>query len=168
MQATILLVTLLVMAGSLAVILRAVLAVDGPPLSSNVNATRVKFLWGMVIVGVFVSIASLREWPHTAPGADAMVVNITSGQWWWDTDTTEIPMGQQVEFRVTSEDVNHGLSIYDDQMRLLVQVQAMPNCTNSVVYTFDAPGIYQILCMEFCGIAHHDMTYEFEVLEASS
>ncbi|NQY59474.1 MAG: cytochrome C oxidase subunit I, partial [Cognatishimia sp.] len=90
------------------------------------------------------------------------------GQWWWDTDTTEIPLGQQVEFRVTSEDVNHGLGIYNDEMRLLVQVQAMPNYTNSIVYTFDEPGTYQILCMEFCGIAHHDMTYEFEVLEASS
>lgn len=82
MQATILLITLLVMMGTLAIILRAVLAVDGPAPSPNVNQTRVKFLWGMVIVGVVISIASLREWPHTAPGTDAMVVNITSGQWW--------------------------------------------------------------------------------------
>ena len=168
MQATILLITLLVMMGTLAIILRAVLAVDGPAPSPNVNQTRVKFLWGMDIVGVVISIASLREWPHAAPGTDAMVINITSGQWWRDTDTTEIPLGQQVEFRVTSEDVNHGLGIYNDEMRLLVQVQAMPNYTNSIVYTFDEPGTYQILCMEFCGIAHHDMTYEFEVQEASS
>lgn len=168
MQTTILLVTLVIMAASLALILRAVLATDGPSAPPTVNRTRQRLLWGMIVVGVLLSVASLREWPHPGAGGDAMVVNITSGQWWWDTDTTEIPLGQDVEFRVTSEDVNHGLGIYDPQMTLLVQVQAMPGYTNSLVYTFDAPGTYTILCMEFCGIAHHDMTYEFDVVEASS
>ena len=168
MQSTILLVTLLAMMGVLALILRAVLATEGPGPSETAPRTRTKLLWAMVVVGVILSTASLRDWPHTSAAGDAMVVNITSGQWWWDTDTTEIPLGQQVEFRVTSEDVNHGLGIYNSDMRLLVQVQAMPNYTNKVVYTFDQPGTYQILCMEFCGVAHHAMTYEFEVVEAGT
>ena len=112
------------------------------------------------------SIGSLRDWPHTQAEDDALVVNITSGQWWWDTDTTEIPMGQQVVFRVTSEDVHHGLDIYNSDMRLLVPVQAMPNYTNKVVYTFEETGTYRILCMELCGVAHHEMTFEFDVVEA--
>jgi cytochrome c oxidase subunit 2 len=168
MQTTILIVTLLAMMGVLVLILRVVLATDGPEPSANAPKTRSKVIWAMVILGLFVSVASLREWPHAQAGSDAMVVNITSGQWWWDTDTTEIPAGQQVEFRVTTDDVNHGLGIYDGDMQLLVQVQAMPNYTNKVVYTFDQPGTYQILCMEFCGVAHHDMTYEFDVVEAGA
>ncbi len=168
MQTTILLITLALMAATLVVVLRAVLATDGPPPSDAAPKTRNRLLWALILFGIILSVASLREWPHTSAGSNAMVVNITSGQWWWETDTTEIPLGQQVEFRVTSEDVNHGLGIYDPEMRLVVQVQAMPTYTNKVVHTFDQPGTYQILCMEFCGIAHHDMVYEFDVVEANS
>ncbi|WP_298920991.1 cytochrome C oxidase subunit I [uncultured Roseobacter sp.] len=168
MQTTILLITLVLMAATLALILRAVLATDGPPPSDTAPKTRIRLLWTLVVFGVVLSVATLREWPHTSAGSDSMVVNITSGQWWWETDTTEIPLGQQVEFHVTSDDVNHGLGIYDPDMRLVVQVQAMPTYTNKVVHTFDQPGTYQILCMEFCGIAHHDMAYEFDVVEENS
>jgi cytochrome c oxidase subunit 2 len=168
MQSTILLITLALMATTLVLVLRAILATDGPPPSETAPKIRTRLLWGLVVFGVILSVASLREWPHTSAGGDAIVVNITSGQWWWETDTTEIPLGQQVEFRVTSDDVNHGLGIYDPDMRLVVQVQAMPTYTNKVVHTFDAPGTYQILCMEFCGIAHHDMAYEFDVVEENS
>ncbi len=168
MQTTILLITLVLMVATLALILRAVLATDGPPSSDTAPKTRIRLLWALVVFGIVLSVATLREWPHTSSGSDAMVVNITSGQWWWETDTTEIPLGQQVELHVTSDDVNHGLGIYDPDMRLVVQVQAMPTYTNKVVHTFDQPGTYQILCMEFCGIAHHDMAYEFDVVEENS
>lgn len=165
MQGTILLITLALMAISLFLILRVVLATDGPAPSASVGKIRTRLIWGMIVLGIVVTLASLRDWPHQTAGADAMVVNITSGQWWWDTDTTEILLGQEVEFRVTTEDVNHGLGIYGPGTKLLAQVQAMPGYVNKVVYTFDQPGSHQILCMEYCGIAHHDMTYEFEVVE---
>lgn len=168
MQLTILLVTLILMAVTAWLILRNVLATDGPSAPQTAGRLRTRLLWGLVIVGVLLTIGSLRPWPHTAAGGDAMVVNITSGQWWWETDREEIPLGTQVEFRVTSEDVNHGLGIYGPDMRLVAQVQAMPGYANTLVHTFDIPGTYSILCMEFCGIAHHDMTTEFEVLEANS
>lgn len=166
MQTTILIVTLVLMAMMAILVLRALKSVDGPAASDSINATRSKFIWGMIIFGIIVSISSLREWPHKAAGEDAVIVNISSGQWWWETDTTEVPLGAEIEFRVTTEDVNHGLGIYDPDMNLVVQVQAMPTYTNKVVHSFETPGVYQILCMEFCGIAHHDMIYEFEVLEA--
>ena len=168
MQTTILLLSLALMLATLVLILRAVLATGGPDAPPTIHSTRQRLLFGLIVLGAIVSVASLREWPHKAPGHDAHVVQITSGQWWWDTDTTELPLGQEVEFRVSTEDVNHGLGIYDPNMRLLVQVQAMPGYVNSVVHTFDTPGTHRILCMEFCGIAHHDMTYEFDVVEDNS
>jgi len=167
MQTSILLVTLALMALSGAVMLRVLRAKDGPSPPPSVNKQRSRFIWCLVILGVLVSLASLRDWPHRSAGSDAMIVNITSGQWWWETDTVEIPLGQQVEFRVTTEDVNHGLGIYDPDLNLVAQVQAMPNYTNKLVHTFEVPGTYQILCMEFCGISHHDMINEFDVLEES-
>ena len=168
MQPTILAITLVIMAVTLVLILRAILPTTGPEPDADAPKMRMRLIWVVIVFGVILSVISLREWPHTDASDDAIVVNITSGQWWWDTDTTELPVGKEVEFHVTTEDVNHGLGIYDPDMRLLVQVQAMPGYTNKVVHTFDRLGTYTILCMEFCGLAHHDMTYEFEVVEASS
>jgi cytochrome c oxidase subunit 2 len=147
---------------------RAVYASDGPPAGANTNKARSVLLWGMIVFGIILSIGTLRENPHQSASPDAMVVNISGGQWWWEVDTYELPLGQEIEFRVTTEDVTHGMGIYTSDMTLVAQVQVMPGYTNSLVHTFDEPGTYQILCMEFCGIAHHDMINEFDVLEAAN
>lgn len=75
----------------------------------------------------------------------------------------ELPLNQLVEFRVTSFDVNHGFAIYDPSMRLVTQVQAMPGYVNRLRYQFTEPGKYEILCLEYCGIAHQVMKTSFTV-----
>jgi cytochrome c oxidase subunit 2 len=40
----------------------------------------------------------------------------------------------------------------------------MPGYINKVEFVFDNPGQYRVLCMEFCGVGHHDMNDEFEVV----
>jgi cytochrome c oxidase subunit 2 len=72
--------------------------------------------------------------------------------------------GVPVEFRVTSADVNHGFAIYGPDDRIVTQTQAMPGFTNRLVHTFAAPGRYRVLCLEYCGLAHHGMLAEFEVV----
>ncbi len=39
----------------------------------------------------------------------------------------------------------------------------MPDYTNRLFYTFTGPGHYYIICLEYCGVAHHVMNSEFEV-----
>jgi cytochrome c oxidase subunit 2 len=166
MQGTILLVSLLLMAAVGIVFTRTVMATGAAPAGAGAAKARTALLWAMIIFGVLVSLASLREWPHPEAGADPLVVNVSGGQWWWEIDTQEIPLGREVEFRITTVDVNHSMGIYSQDMTLLAQVQTMPGYNNKLVHTFDVPGIYRVLCMEFCGIAHHDMVNEFTVLEA--
>ena len=55
------------------------------------------------------------------------------------------------------------MGVYDADYRLIFQVQAMPGYLNRVQHTFEKPGTYQVLCMEFCGVGHHDMTAKFTV-----
>lgn len=167
MQTIILIVSLGLMAAVGVTYARAVFATDGPPAGSGANKARNMLLWGMIVFGVIISVATLRENPHAKAGPTPLVVNILGGQWWWEVDTYEIPLGQEVEFRVSTEDVTHGMGIYTPDMTLIAQVQVMPGYTNKLVHTFDDPGTYQILCMEFCGIAHHDMINEFDVIEVA-
>jgi cytochrome c oxidase subunit II len=74
-----------------------------------------------------------------------------------------VPIGQTVEFHVTSADINHGFALYDPEMHLVAQTQAMPGYTNKLNYTFSRAGTYKVLCLEYCGIAHHNMIAEIKV-----
>lgn len=132
---------------------------------SDLASRRVPLIWGMVALGVVVTFASFWSWPHAVAASDDVVtVNATGGQWYWDIDIGEVPVNRIVVFNAHTEDVNHGLGIYGPDGRLRVQVQAMPGYVNQVEYLFDEPGLYQVLCMEFCGVAHHDMIAEFNVV----
>lgn len=119
--------------------------------------------WLLVLVGLPISIWLLREAPYAASAAAPQVVNATGYQWYWELDRTEVAAGKPVEFRVTSIDVNHGFGIYDEAGKLVAQTQAMPGYVNRLTYTFKTPGAYRVLCLEYCGLAHHTMTAEIVV-----
>ena len=124
--------------------------------------------WLVIVAGVVITIATLTPWPHPTLAAtgNAQVVDAQASQWHWQLSDAELRSGEPVEFRVTSTDVNHGFGIYDSSMRMLAQVQAMPGYTNKLRYTFEQPGEYRILCMEYCGVAHHAMMATLTVLPA--
>ncbi|MCC7405251.1 MAG: c-type cytochrome [Bdellovibrionales bacterium] len=69
----------------------------------------------------------------------------------------EIPRDTLVEFRVTSLDATHGFAIYNQQGVVFAQTQAMPGYTNRLRVRFSEPGVYPVLCLEYCGAAHHMM-----------
>jgi cytochrome c oxidase subunit II len=84
----------------------------------------------------------------------------------WDSafsPTVTVPVGASVEFRVTTLDVNHGFSLYTPDGHLMAQTQAMPGYVNRLRVTFDQPGTYSVLCLEFCGMSHHRMRGVVEV-----
>lgn len=78
-------------------------------------------------------------------------------------DNIELSLNELIEFRVTSLDVNHGFAIYNESNRLITQVQAMPGYVNRLRYKFTEPGEYDILCLEYCGMAHQVMRASFVV-----
>lgn len=94
----------------------------------------------------------------------SQVVEAVGSRWQWELSPERIVAGQPVQFRVTSTDVTHGFGIYDDSMQLLAQTQAMPGYINVLTYTFQRPGTYHLLCLEYCGVAHHGMMGEFTVV----
>ncbi len=122
-------------------------------------------LWGLLVIGAAVTFATLRPWPHAIAAADKpIVVTVTGAQWSWSFKPKQVPVGRPIVFAVTSTDVNHGVGIYDSSGRLLTQTQGMPGYINRVQYTFTKPGTYRLLCLEYCGLAHHDMIDELKVV----
>jgi cytochrome c oxidase subunit II len=75
----------------------------------------------------------------------------------------QLTLGSLVEFRVTSFDVNHGFGVYSPDGHLIAQTQAMPGYVNRLRIRFTQPGRYNVLCLELCGMGHHQMRGVFDV-----
>jgi cytochrome c oxidase subunit II len=138
-------------------------------VQARAAAIRGWFFVALLVLGAGVTAATLAPFPipdqHASSGA-RVVVEVMGHQWGWRVSPGTIEAGVPVEFRVTSADVNHGFGIYDSGGRLLAQTQAMPGVTNRLLHTFARPGKYRVLCLEYCGLVHHGMRAEFEVLAA--
>lgn len=133
---------------------------------------RNKWFTFLVILGIVVTLITLMPFPlppqgENYAGEGDQVVDVTGHQWYWSISNDTVVAGKPVVFRVTSADVNHGFGVYNENLELVTQVQAMPGYTNKLVYTFDQPGKYRILCLEYCGLAHHAMMGELNVKAAS-
>lgn len=147
------------------------------------RAYRIRKYWfaGLLVVAVLMSsvvVAGHLPYPEAsttqvAPGVtqvsqadaeDPVVVEVTGIQWAWQIERRELPADRPIEFRVTSDDVNHGFAIYRNDT-LVAQVQAMPGYTNVLILEFDRPGTYQIRCLEYCGAAHTQMRDQITIVE---
>ena len=141
--------------------------VEYATVQSRSYALRSKFFWTLTITGVVITVITTLDLPFAATrgqlsGVDRSI-DIGGGQWYWQLSETSAKAGETVVFNVSALDVTHGLGIYDPQLRLIGQTQAMPGYTNALKVTFDQPGTYKLMCMEYCGVAHHAMVSEFTV-----
>lgn len=144
---------------------------DYGPIQSRGYRIRSWFFIALLVLGIPILFGTLvfTSLPYasaTAPAAkEYQIVHAVGHQWRWELDNIRLQANQPVEFRVTSGDVNHGFGIYDSSLRLLTQIQAMPGYTNVMRYTFQTPGTYKVMCLEYCGLAHHGMLAELTVTE---
>jgi len=132
-------------------------------ITASSYALRKKLFWILGIIGVFVALGTTRNLPYANTVAPVKEISIVGKQWYWELSESNAKVGEPLVFNVTSTDVNHGLGIYDENLRLLGQVQAMPNYTNRLPVTFKETGKYQLMCMEYCGLVHHAMIADFNV-----
>lgn len=135
-------------------------------------------LLAVLIVVSGVTLAKL-PYPQVKRQEPAMTVSVVGRMWAWElqlpaaqgqtgaaapaAEALVLPAGQVVQFDVTSQDVNHGFGVYDESGHLIAQTQAMPGYVNRLRLVFNRPGQYHVLCLEYCGFAHHSMLAAFQV-----
>ncbi len=154
-------------AGFIFVLARSRQRLDYEPVVKHAYRLRRRLFWAILIAGVPATLLTLGRIPYPALAGvsqPTQVIEAVGYQWWWELSADEVDAGRPVEFRVSSADVNHGFGIYDEDLRLVAQTQAMPGYVNRLVHTFERPGRYRILCLEFCGVVHHDMVAEINVV----
>ncbi len=144
---------------------------DAATVAARGYRWRGPLVWLMLVAGVLISVGTLRHWPLRAYASDVgpadVVVQATARQWSWDIVPDTVPVGKMVEFDLHSADVNHGFALYRDATHVVAQAQVMPGYVNRLRIRFDTPGEYQVLCLEYCGIAHSNMRAVVKVVAGS-
>jgi cytochrome c oxidase subunit 2 len=143
------------------------------PVKKRLYAIRPYWFLALVTVGTWLSVETLADLPYDATHHNAerpadITVGVTGHQWYWEMERTEIPAGKLVAFEVRAADVNHGFAVYNAANEVVAQTQAMPGYTNVVRHTFREPGSYTVMCLEYCGLAHHNMTKQITVTPAQT
>jgi cytochrome c oxidase subunit II len=160
---------------------------DGPPIHGNarISATWIG-LTSAIVLGLFVfgtvelvvpagAGAGEGNTPIWRPGGGTpLQVQVIAQQWrftyrypqfgGFETTSLVLPVGQSVQFNVTSLDVIHSFWPY----QLAVKADANPG-VNNVAYTEPQhTGTFTVRCAELCGIWHADMTTTGQVMSVSA
>lgn len=69
-------------------------------------------------------------------------------------ENLEIPAGSTVHFKLASPDVVHGFQITGTNANGMV----VPGHILNITQTFNDPGEYLLLCNEYCGAGHQNMS----------
>jgi cytochrome c oxidase subunit 2 len=161
---------------------------DGPPIHGN---ARISAIWiavtSVIVLGLFVygtvelaapgnagAGAGQGPTPLWKPGGGRpLQVQVIAQQWvftyrypqFGGMETTDLvlPVGQNVQFNVTSLDVVHSFWAY----QLGVKADANPD-VNNVAYTKpEHAGAIRVRCAELCGLWHGAMTNVGQVMTAA-
>jgi cytochrome c oxidase subunit 2 len=84
--------------------------------------------------------------------------------WKFEPEDVMLPVGSTVDMYVSTADVTHGLILLGTNLNLM----AVPGVVNYTRVHFDRPGVYQLLCHEFCGTGHDRMTSKLRVVDEAT
>ena len=80
-------------------------------------------------------------------------VYYVASMWQFQPSEVFVPVGSEVDMYLTSKDVVHGFNISGKNVNMMATSGAL----NKVRVKFDKPGVYDIVCHEYCGVGHQNM-----------
>lgn len=145
------------------------------PSASSLRTGNRIVMWGGVITPSIVLLSVTGFTLYTlravsAPEAEGgPVVEVIGRQWWWEVryldesgetdfvtaNEVRMPVGQPVQFRLTSGDVIHSFWVPE----LHGKIDMIPGHTNEFWLQADEVGDYWGVCTEFCGVQHAKMNF---------
>jgi cytochrome c oxidase subunit 2 len=132
----------------------------------RLNPTPLEITWTtipmVIFTGLFVwgGVVYVHE---NRPPANATRIYIVGQQWYWDVrhengrheiGDLHVPVGEPVQLVMTSADVIHDYYIPNFREKYDV----VPGKYTSLWFTATRPGQYPVLCSQYCGTSHSQMT----------
>jgi cytochrome c oxidase subunit II len=162
---------------------------DGPPIFGH---ARIQATWITISAVIVLSLAAFGTYELAGPGlagagagegpspiwkpADGTPLQVqVIGQQWrftyrypqfggFETTALYLPVGQPVQFNVTSIDVIHSFWAY----QLGVKADANPGVNNVAYTTPEHTGTFMVRCAELCGLWHGAMFNQGEVVSVAA
>ena len=109
-------------------------------------------------------VPASQEPPASGTVEDGVrVVRVTARQFEFDPARIVVKQGEQVQLKVTSQDVAHSLSLagYD------VDLAVLPQRTETVKFVANKAGTFEFRCAVYCGEGHKQMRGDLLVLPRS-
>ena len=125
--------------------------------------------WALIPAALFMAddfLLAAKGWTlwniqRTVP-ANALEIKVTGNQWYFEYDygqgvtDTElmVPVGRPIVLRMTSNDVIHSFGLTEYR----VKEDVMPGRITYLWFLPDKPLTTNVVCVEFCGTAHSQMS----------
>src|SRR3954464_6806120 len=121
----------------------------------------------VALIGLLTQSVVTGRALNTLRADDALRINVTGNQWWWDVqydnpvaglrvttaNEVHIPVGRPVAINLLSNDVIHSFWIPSLQGK----IDLVPGRLNEVWLQADKPGVYRGQCAEYCRAEHAKM-----------
>ncbi len=154
---------------------------EGRPEPKHVHGnTTLEILWTVLPAVILVLIAvptvkTIFRFQAAAP-ANALQVNVTGHQWWWEFEYPQygfrtanelyLPVGRTVNFHLRTQDVLHSFWI----PQLGGKRDLITNRTNYLWFTPDSTlgsDVWNGFCAEYCGASHANMKFRAFTIPAA-
>lgn len=121
----------------------------------------------IIVMGLFF-VGIKGYWHMRVAPSDALTIDVTGRKWSWSfdypqgftNDTLVVPLHQPVRLRVTSTDVIHSFFI----PAFRTKADVVPGRYHSLWFEAVKPGVYPVLCTQYCGTSHSYMLSAVKVL----
>jgi cytochrome c oxidase subunit II len=137
------------------------------------GSTALELTWTLVPLAIVMAVfvwGSKVYFHMNRPPDDAMTVTVVGKRWMWklqqptgqrEINELHVPVGRAVKLVITSEDTIH--SFYVPAFR--IKRDAVPGRYTQAWFRATRPGVYHLLCAEYCGTDHSRMQGRIVVME---
>jgi cytochrome c oxidase subunit II len=146
------------------------------PEPSDIRGSwKLELLWtlvpSLIALSMFVVGWNAYTGLRNAP-ADAIEIEVIAQQFSFifiypeekeSEDELVVPLGKSIKLIITSDDVLHGFFV----PAFRIKVDAVPGINTHAWFLADKTGTYDILCTEYCGAGHADMTGTLKIVPES-
>ena len=94
---------------------------------------------------------------------DRTIVKISAERFTFTPSRVTVKRGTVIEFRLRSEDTNHGFKIVGSSANVIIPKRGRGDAT--LIFHADTPGRYTFECSKMCGAGHSFMRGEILVEE---
>jgi cytochrome c oxidase subunit 2 len=115
------------------------------------------FLLAVVLIGNLVTLSPLLPstsyafWTQSTPTM-TVTIQVENYHFIMPEQPIKIPVGKGVKFIVVSHDVTYGFGVFRKDGTMVFQMQVVPQpYTNTILWVFDQPGMYDVRSTEYSG-----------------